>query len=80
VRYTGLRDFLERYKEVLGDALIIVFGGHLSVVFLMILLYGEVTIVEPRWLVALAEFLMGMGVTALGVDRLKRDLVRTRER
>jgi len=75
-----IRTFLERYKELVGDALIIVFGGHLSVVFLMILLYGEVAIVEPRWLVALAEFLMGLGVTALGADRLRRDLVRTRER
>jgi len=76
----GLRDLLERYKELVGDALIIAFGGHLSVVFLMILLYGEVIIVEPRWLVALAELLMGVGVTALGVDRFRRDLVRARER
>jgi len=75
----GLRTFLEQYKEVLGYLLRIVFGGHLSVVFFMILLYGGVAIVEPRWLVALAEFLMGLGVTALGVDRLKRDLVVDRE-
>jgi len=67
----------ERYKEVLGDLFIITFGGWLTFVFATIVIYGAHIAVE-RWEIALAEMVMSIGITVLGVERLYHDMKRAR--
>jgi putative Mn2+ efflux pump MntP len=66
--------WLERWKELFGDILVIIYGVWMVYVFSHILLYGSFVGVEPHpWLIK-AELLLSVLIMILGIERLIKDL------
>lgn len=66
--------WLERWKELFGDILIIIYGAWMVYVFSNILVYGSFVGVEPHpWLIKV-ELLLSALIIILGIERLIKDL------
>lgn len=67
----------ERFKECLSDALLSFAGIITFVVFLFIVLHGEVKIIENiKWVLWFELIIVAPGLIALGVERLIKDIRR----
>ena len=65
----------EKYKECFADGLLSFAGVITFIVFLLIVLYGEVRIIEDnKWLLWFELTVIAPGVVALGIERLIKDL------
>jgi len=61
------------FRELLGDALIILSGFLMLYIFIIIEIYGQYAH-EPNTIIRWVEILLGPAVIILGVDRFIKDL------
>ena len=67
----------ERFKEYFADGLLCLAGVITFVVFLFIVFYGEVRIIEDnKWVLWFELIIVAPGLIAFGVERLIKDIRR----
>lgn len=70
-----MKNFWEHYKELLADAMLIIFGGILIYIFVVIELLGYYG-VEANAIIRRIEIIMGIPLIILGVERFIHDIRR----
>jgi hypothetical protein len=70
-----VKNWWNAYKELLGDAFLIMFGGMWLYVFITIEIYGQYGR-EPNAIIRWAELIGGGAIVFLGIDRLVGDITR----
>mgnify|MGYP001564196929 CR=1 FL=1 len=70
-----MKHWLRLLAEVIGDALIVVFGViSLRFWFIPIVITGEVTLYEPNTVILYLEVGLAGGIALFGLERLVKDL------
>lgn len=66
-------------RELLGDGLLIAFGGFFAFLFAEFAIYGTIYAWEPSRIIAGAELVMSIFIVLLGLERLHKDLKKGKE-
>ena len=69
---------MNKLKECLGDLYLTFASGWILTNLVLILLWGEVRIHESSPFILWAEILGTLGLVALGIERLIKDILRFR--
>jgi len=70
-----MKNFWDKFGEMIGDSLIIAFGCILIFIFVTIEILGIYGVENNQWL-RWFELIMGVPIIALGINRLIRDIRR----
>ena len=62
-----------RFREQLGNGLLIVFGGLLIALFVAEHIYGRIWLAEPNPYILAAELSMSIGIVLMGLERMWDD-------
>ena len=74
-----LRRSWNLFRELLGDALIVISGFLMLYIFIIIEIYGQYAH-EPNTIIRWIEIALGPAIIVLGIDRFWSDLKRRKER
>ena len=64
----------ESFKEILADCFLVISGGWIALHLILIAVYGRVCIAERFPWVLYPEIIIVIGLIALGIERLIKDI------
>ncbi len=69
----------EKIKEITGGLLLVALLGYILFQMVLIKRYGELTLIEDNLWILYSEIILVIGIIALSIERLIKDVRRRKE-